>query len=296
MDLSNIITSTNYTIQEGITAPVMNKITEVTGMQWKLFSPNTDILSTLYPAINNFFSSWQGLLIGIIMLILLGEILFYSRIKKDKAKYTETNDNFILKTKVLSYICSFILLTFTISILPTLFCILSVFILNLHIFLALFIPTLIVAISLGVVTCLALKVIVKINKKLFGHLIKQETKEEYELRQAQYKFRDGTIVKVKPNIVAGMIIDNREATRGIEVRSNAGTIYIIQKHRNNGKVELETSKEDNNFPGRRECWIEEASEEEKIKFKQEQEEYNKKQEVKKQGKLYKLCSWLISIK
>ena len=48
MDLSNLITVSNYTMPEGaICNPVLNKITEVTGYQWNVYSPSVDIISNL---------------------------------------------------------------------------------------------------------------------------------------------------------------------------------------------------------------------------------------------------------
>lgn len=276
MDLSNLITVSNYTMPEGaICNPVLNKITEVTGYQWNVYSPSVDIISNLYPTIHNFFChNWIGLIVGILMLIVLGEFLFYRAIKEEKAQYTESNNSFVLKHKALSYFLSFFIWMGILVIVPVLGLMVCSLLLNIILFGIVFIVATAYVFIAGLILCLGIKIIVSINKAMFGHLIKKETQEEYELRQATYKFRDGTLVKVKPNIVEDVtVIDDHKATRLLEKMSKKGKVYAIKNHNKKGAVSLRDSKDESQGPNRFECWLEEASQEEKDKFIKENDAY-----------------------
>lgn len=276
MDLSNLITSSNYTLPEnGIANPVLNKITEVTGYTWKMYFPNIDIISNFYPTMHNFFChNWIGSIIGILMLIVLGEFLFYRTIKKEKEQYTESTNHFVLRQKVLSYALSFFIWVSILVLVPAIGLMISVLLLNILVFLVTLVTASVFAIILGLILCLGIKIIVSINKAMFGHLIKKETQEEYEARQLTYKFHDGTLVKIKPNIIEDVtIIEDHIATRMIEKMSKEGKIYTIKKHDSKGKVNLRDAEDDSPGVSRFECWFEEASQEEKDKFNKENDAY-----------------------
>jgi len=290
MDLSNLITASNYTLPEdGIANPVLNKITEVTGYHWKLYFPNIDLISDLYPAIHNFiFHNWIGFIVAILMIIIIGELLFYRAIKKEKEQYTETNNSFILKHKILSYFLSFFVLAGILVFIPMSLLMASVLILNIHIF----IIVLLVAAAYVIILCLSLKFIVSINKAIFGHLIKKETVEEYEARQATYKFRDGTIIKVKPNIVEDVtVIDDHRATHRLEKMSKEGKIYVIKNHNGKGKANLRDAEDNDPGANRFECWLKEASQEDKDKFLKDNAEHKIKEVESNKRIINKFLNW-----
>ena len=294
MDLNNLITASNYTIPEnGIAIPVLNKITEVTGYHWKMYFPNVDIMSNFYPAIHNFFfHNWIGSVVGILMLIIIGEFLFYRALQDSKAQYTESNNSFVLKHKVLSYFLSFFILAGILVFIPMLVLMVSIILLNIILFSVIFAVLGLQFFILGLILCLGIKIIVSINKAMFGHLIKKETAEEYEARQATYKFRDGTLVKVKPNIVEDVtIIDDHKATHRLEKMSKEGKVYTIKNHNSKGKVNLRDAEDNDPGANRFECWVEEASQEDKDKFIKENEAYKIK-EVEENKKIFnKFLAW-----
>ena len=297
MDLSNLITASNYTIpKDGIANPLLNKITEVTGYHWKMYFPNTSIMNNMYPVMHNFFlHNWIGAVVGILMLVVIGEILFYGKIKKDKVEYTESNNFFILKNKVMAYFISFFMCIFIVMFIPTIGLMTSIFLLNLHIFIVVLIMIMAYAIVLCLGVGICIKIIVTINKTMFGHLIKKETQEEYEKRQATYKFRDGILVKIKPNIIEDVRIEDHKATPRLERMSKEGNTYIIKNHNNKGKVFLRDEKDNGCGMAIRECWIQLVSTEEKETFLKEQAEYKIK-EVKRNKKLInRFVNWCMNI-
>jgi hypothetical protein len=227
--------------------------------------------------------------------IIIGEVLFINKIKVNKVLNKETINSFITKTKLTSYFFSFLIALVSPILLTTTILILLVIILNLPIFLVVMISSLVFFAGVIVGTSLLLKIVVLINKKMFGHLIKKESKEEYEIRQNTYKFRDGTIVKVQPNIVEDMIVDGHRANHRLERQFKASKIYIIDNHNSEGKARIKTFN-DEDSASRWECFLEMASLDDILKFKKDKEEYDKKQAIKKQSKLYRFFDWCIDFK
>ena len=299
MDISNIISATSFNTTRGtIAEPLANKITELTGYHWQMYMLKSEFIGNVYPAMHDFFfHSWLGLVTALIMLIVLGEVFFYEQIKKEKVSYTETSNEFISKNKLLSYVKSFIISFISLVIIPLGGLMLSVIVLNLHIFLI----VLISASALGILMIggilLFLKIIITINRKLFGHLIKKETIEEYTIRQAQYKFRDGSIVKVKPNIVRDIDVEGHHAPGFVRDLSKAQGTFIIASHSDiSGKARLKDSKDHSpmGIPIR-ECFIELAGQEDKDKFLKEQAEYNLKEAERKKSFWGKLSTWVFGV-
>ena len=299
MDFTNLITSSNYALPEnGIANPVLNKITEVTGYQWKMYSPSADILSNFYPTIHNFLlHNWIGIIVTILMVIVLGEVLFYRAIKKEKVQYTESNNSYVLKHKILSYILSFMILVGLFICAPVVVILISIILLNILMLIVVALTVAAYVIILTLILFLGIKIIVSINKMMFGHLIKKETQEEYEARQATYKFRDGTLVKIKPNLVEDVtIIDDHKVTHRLERMSKEGTVCIIKKHNDKGKATLEEVKDDTTSTPRWECFLEEASQEEKDKFIKEREEHKIKQDKLNKRIVNRFFNWCIELR
>jgi hypothetical protein len=298
MDISNLITATDLNTTRGaIIDPLANKITELTGYHWQMYMLKSEFIVNVYPAIHNFFfHSWLGLIAALIMLIVLGEVFFYNDIKKVKVGFNVTTNEFITEKKLLSYVKSFFVWVLVLVIVPLGGLMVSIIILNLHIFLILLIS----AISLGLVfvfgILLFLKVIITINRKLFSHLIKKETAEEYEARQAQYQFRDGSIVKIKPNISEVTKETGKHIPGFIRDLSKAQGTYIIKSHNGESKAKLKDSKDHSPFgPSIREIYFDEAPQVDKDKFLKEQAEYNLKEAERKKGIWDKLNNWIFGV-
>jgi len=299
MDISNLIVSSSInTDGGGILVAGINKIIDVVGYEVKSYGINPDISTNLFLNLFSFlFGSWVGILLLLFLLVVLGEILFYIKIKKDKVSFLETQDSFIFKHKFICYVISVFVIYLCIMIIPFLIIMLLYLILNLHILLIAFISAVIYSAILLIGISIVLKVIVKLNKAMFGHLIKRESEEEYEARQSTYKFRDGTIVKVKPNIIEDMEIDNNTACRVTARLSKRGTVFDIKEHTpKKRKARLREAKD--NIAGRSiyECFLMEASKEEKDNFINDKLEYVLKMNKLNKKIIRRFINWLVTMK
>jgi hypothetical protein len=301
MDLSTIITSKIYNVSDtGPSQYALEGVTKLTGYEWKTYAPSLDlyqgVLSRLYESMN----SWIGILMIVLFTIIIGEVIFYFMIKNYKVDYKRSINEFVLGRKFISYILGLLIVEGGPACIFIVGLLLSLLLLNLHLLIVLVLGCGLWAFGLIMGLALILKVLVWGNKKLFGHLIQQETKEEYEEQQNKYKFRDGTIVKFKPEVATANEIEGYHITEGAQRRCKDNEVFEIEAHRGSKKqnIILRTSKHESQ-PLRKECLMELATEEEINKFRKEKVEYEESekllQEKRKNNLLSKFYDWLFTL-
>ena len=178
-----------------------------------------------------------SLLLFSLFVLILGEILFFRGMKKNKVPYRlkDDIDKYIKQQKIKYFFFSFVLTLIAPYFLFFLVVLLLVLLLLLYMVATNFIAILFQVLEIMLVFGLGYFVLKHgfallyyINKKIVKGSVKIETKEEYKEKQKKFKFKDGEEVKIKSGLEIGNYYGQKRLTK--YKAENIGKILIVDRH------------------------------------------------------------------
>ena len=236
--------------------PVLNnslfEIKEENPFVVNVLNKTFDVLDAEYASSTMNSHPFISLLLFLLFVLILGEILFFRAIKKNKAPYhmKDDIDKYIKNQKIKCFFFSFV---FTLIGPYFLFFVLFlgvILLLMLYLLVINFIPMLFLLLEYVLVIGLGyfllkyfFALLYYINKKIVKDKVQIETQEEYKESQKKFKIKDGEEVKIKYDLEIGKYYGGRRFAKS--KANNIGKILIVDYHISNHDDQMRCRDKEN---------------------------------------------------